>query len=71
MSNEKDGDKCFKYCYKSRKDAKKDMKELNKTQHRGLTDAYYCEPCKSYHLTSMGKQRSRDWKRHLNNKKKP
>jgi hypothetical protein len=62
---------CFKVCYQSRKQAKKALKEQNTTKKRfNLTDVYWCDKCRSYHLTSMGKQRSRDLKRHINNKKK-
>lgn len=59
---------CLKNCYDTRKEAKKRMKELNKAHHfeGKLNNIYYCEQCSSYHLTSMPKQKSRDWTRHLN-----
>lgn len=59
---------CFKNCYDTRKEAKKKMKELNKSHHfdKQITNIYFCEPCSKYHLTTMAKQSSRDWTRHLN-----
>lgn len=70
MSNEPDGGKCMKTCYRSRKDAKRVMKYLNRTKHHEMTDAYYCEKCQAYHLTSMPKQKSRDFSRYLKKQEK-
>lgn len=69
MKSGVDAPKCSKQCYISRKEAKKSMKNINKTKHHGLTNSYFCEECQSWHLTSIGKQRSRDWTRHLKKQK--
>lgn len=59
--------KCFKKCFKTKQDAKNFRKIFNTMKSIGgkLTTVYYCETCSRYHLTSMPKQSSRDYKRHL------
>lgn len=60
---------CGKKIYLSRGDAKNAMKALNQKFHNtkadGLKDAYYCEDCPGWHLTSMSKQMSRNMTRKL------
>jgi hypothetical protein len=71
MSEEQNGKQCLKVCFGNRKDAKKKLKELKMSKpHLGLTDVHYCDFCKAYHLTSMGKQKSRDLTRYLRKKKR-
>lgn len=58
--------KCMKIVYRTRGEAKKALKELNKqgpNVTKKLTDVYYCEKCSCYHLTSMNKKKSRFFKR--------
>lgn len=63
--------RCGKICYPSRSEAKKAMRIINHNYKldKKMTDAYYCEDCSAFHLTSLNKQRSRDYNRHLNKKK--
>lgn len=61
---------CGKRGYSSRKDAKRAIKYFNtRFKDNNLTDVYWCEECSYYHLTSMPKQQSRDYRRFLNKKK--
>lgn len=46
------------------------MKYLNRVKNFGLTDAYFCQPCLSYHLTSMPKAESRKLKKRIYRPKK-
>lgn len=65
-----DETKCFKKCFETKADAKKYLKEKNKTIHMGFTNVYFCDQCKSYHLTTMKKEQSRNLGRFLKKKKK-
>lgn len=62
---------CEKIKYTSRKKGKAAIKTYNKINRKGakLTDTYFCEECQHWVLTSQAKQSSRDYRRHLNNKK--
>lgn len=72
MSDDKKPFKCTKRCYRNRHDAKKYIKETNRAAclEFKLTGSYYCDMCKAYHVTSMPKQKSRDFGRFLKNKEK-
>lgn len=61
---------CKKVCYKSRKEAKAKIKDLNHNKGFSLTDVYYCEDCSYWHVTHMKKSDSRKYTRHLKSKKK-
>jgi hypothetical protein len=52
--------RCGKVCYTSRKEAKEIIKRVN---HRGkfkVTNAYFCDQCDHWHVTSMEKDKSRE-----------
>jgi hypothetical protein len=52
---------CVKKCFSSRQEAKKKVRELNRSGTLGkeLTDVYYCNQCSAWHMTSMKKKKSR------------
>lgn len=62
--------KCAKKCFKTKQEAKNFRKIANTMKAIGgkLTTVYFCDICSQYHLTSMPKQMSRDYKRMLNKK---
>ena len=55
---------CGKRRYNSRKEAKSDMKKLNKTQGNrfNLKNQYFCEECTGWHTTSIDRKDFRDGK---------
>lgn len=55
--------KCHKRYFSSRRDAKRFMKIYNKS-HKDvvLTDVYQCSYCFGYHMTSIPKDISRNFK---------
>lgn len=53
---------CGKNSYPNRKIAKKELKKL-KLKGRDESEAYYCEGCDAYHLTSWNKVSSRKFRR--------
>jgi hypothetical protein len=59
---------CKKKCYVSKKEAKKALKAINKKKRfeNKMTNSYFCIPCNAFHLTSMPKESSRNYTRHLN-----
>ena len=59
---------CTKKVFKTRKDAKKNVKKLNRLKigAKPLTNSYYCAECDGYHNTSAPKKSSRDYTRRLN-----
>lgn len=59
--------KCGKMIFPSKAEAKKFMKEANKIDKIGFTNAYWCEACSAWHLTTQPKKRSRFFTRKLNN----
>ena len=63
--------KCQKVCYTDRKEAKKHVKEMNRSGklERPLTNVYYCSDCLHWHVTSSPKISSRDYTRRLNKQK--
>jgi hypothetical protein len=60
--------RCGKVPFLSRKAAKEEMKVINhhhKTD-KTIKDVYYCDDCSAWHLTSMNKKKSRDFRRNQN-----
>lgn len=50
---------CNKKCYQTRKEAKKDLKRMNKIYtYMKLRSVYYCEQCSMWHTTSMNYTKS-------------
>lgn len=60
--------KCSKKSYLTRSEAKAAKKQVNKTRKWGITNIYWCDDCRAYHLTTMAKEASRNKTRHLNKK---
>lgn len=52
---------CKKICFVSRSAAKKKIKLWNRLNTEGpkLTEAYFCEDCQSWHITSQSKDEQR------------
>lgn len=51
---------CKKVPYDSRAMAKTAIKQLNRQfANGGLKDAYFCDKCDAWHITSMEKKKSR------------
>lgn len=57
---------CKKKCFQTRKEAKKEMKDLNHWREKKLTNIYWCDTCSAFHLTSMDKNKSREYTRKNN-----
>lgn len=53
---------CNKRCHLTRQDAKNEKRMLNRNagHKKEITNVYYCDICKSWHLTSMDKNKSRN-----------
>lgn len=60
---------CPKKGYRTRKIAKKVMKDINRRKGRNLQTPYMCQICECWHLTSNRKSKSRTYTRSLNRKK--
>jgi len=58
---------CDKKNYISRSVAKKKMKLLNKKNilDKKIKDVYFCNVCRSWHLTSMNKKKARNFRNYL------
>lgn len=56
---------CGKKRYRTRKEAKKALKDINHTNalDKKLTDVYYCNDCIGFHITSMKKKKSRQYRK--------
>ena len=61
---------CSKKTYLTRWEAKQAIKNPLLKKSYKLTNVYFCDVCKSWHTTSMPKQKSRDYKRFLINQEK-
>lgn len=61
--------KCTKKRYETKKYAKQYLKKLQKSNSlsKNVTCVYFCHDCQCYHLTSMGKKKSRRMTRSIKN----
>jgi hypothetical protein len=59
---------CSKKCFQTKKEAKRFLKEANKKKllAKELTNAYWCDGCMAFHVTSQDKESSREYTRKLN-----
>lgn len=60
---------CRKVCYASKKAAKAAMKQINRTQKFSLDHVYFCDICSHWHVTSMDRDRAKEWSRKKENAK--
>ena len=61
-------DKCKKITFRSRKEAKTELKKINRNMKNDkLKVVYYCNICQAWHHTSMNKKQSRNLTKKRNN----